>query len=66
MKDLNIASNYELVRRLEPFVRDHTANFTQFQDAVKAAVKAYLPELSAETELNQITLFLADYYGVSY
>ena len=66
MKDLNIASNYELVRRLEPFVRDHTANFIQFQDAVKAAVQAYLPELSAETELNQITLFLADYYGVSY
>ena len=66
MKDLNIASNYELVRRLEPFVRDHTANFTQFQDAVKAAVQAYLPELSAEKELNQITLFLADYYGVSY
>ncbi len=66
MKDLNIASNYELVRRLEPFVRDHTANFIQFKDAVKAAVEAYMPELSAEKELNQITLFLADYYGVSY
>ena len=66
MKDLNIASNYELVRRLEPFVRDHTANFIQFQDAVQAAVQVYLPELSAEKELNQITLFLADYYGVSY
>ncbi len=66
MKDLNIASNYELVRRLEPFVRDHTANFVQFKDAVKAAVEAYLPELSGESDLNQITLFLADYYGVSY
>ncbi len=66
MKDLNIASNYELVRRLEPFVRDHTADFVQFKDAVKAAVQAYLPELSADKELNQITLFLADYYGVSY
>ena len=43
-----------------------TTNFTQFQDAVKAAVLAYLPELSAEKELNQITLFLADYHGVSY
>ena len=64
MKDLNIASNYELVRRLEPFVRDRTANWTEFKDAVKSAVEAYLPELSAAAELNQITLFLADYYGV--
>ncbi|MEM9161587.1 MAG: LamG-like jellyroll fold domain-containing protein [Cyanobacteria bacterium P01_F01_bin.4] len=64
MKDLNIASNYELVRRLDPFVRDRTANWTEFNDAVKSAVQAYLPELSTETELNQITLFLADYYGV--
>ena len=66
MKDLNIASNYELVRRLEPFVHDHTANFIQFKDAVKAAVEAYLPELSGEQDLNQIMLFLADYYGVTY
>jgi len=65
MKDLNIASNYELVRRLDPFVRDHTANFTQFKDAVTMAVQAYLPELSTEQELSQITLFLADYYGVT-
>ena len=66
IKDLNIASNYELVRRLESFIRDQTANFTEFKDAVKAAVEAYMPELWVETELNQITLFLPDYHGVEY
>ncbi len=64
MKDLNITSNYELVRRLDPFVRDSTKDFIEFKDAVRLAVQAYLPELSAENDLSQITLFLADYYGV--
>ena len=65
MKDLNIASNYELVRRLDPFVRDQTSSFAAFSDAVRSAVAHYMPALSGDTELSQITLFLADYYGVA-
>ncbi|RMH20862.1 MAG: hypothetical protein D6698_03460 [Gammaproteobacteria bacterium] len=64
MVDLNIASNYELVRRLDPFVSKQTSDWVQFKDAVKNAVEAYLPELSNEEDLEVITQFLADYYGV--
>ena len=64
MQGLDIASSYELVRRLDPHVRTKTAHWNTFQEAVQTAVQTYLPELSAEEDLAQITQFLAGYYGV--
>lgn len=64
MKDINIVSNYELIRRLDPFVRNNTGNFIELAEAVKLTVTTHLPQLASEQDLAKITLFMADYYGV--
>lgn len=59
---LNIASNYELIRTLEPFVRGRTGSYATFASAVRSAVTTYLPDLTPH--LDEILSFLVLYYGV--
>ncbi|HEY7214334.1 MAG TPA: hypothetical protein VIC28_06875, partial [Thermoanaerobaculia bacterium] len=59
---LDIGSNYELIRRLEPFVRDKTDDFVAFVQAVRQSVEQQLPELVPHTR--EIIAFLCAYYGV--
>jgi hypothetical protein len=59
---LNISSNYELIRTLEPFVRGRTGSYGTFASAVRSAVATYLPDLTPH--LDQILSYLALYYGV--
>ncbi|KOV39011.1 hypothetical protein ADK60_01295 [Streptomyces sp. XY431] len=59
----DIASNYELVRRLDPYVRQATATSTALAAATRAALSTHLPHLLAHEEV--ITRFLTDYYGIT-
>jgi len=62
MQKLDIASNYELVITLDPFVRDKASDYDAFVEAVDAAVAAHLPEL--RPHLPDIRRFLIGYHGV--
>jgi len=59
---LNISSNYELIRTLEPFVRGRTGQYADFVAAVRNAVTTYLPDLIPHID---IVAFVVLYYGVS-
>jgi len=63
LASLNISSNYELIRTLEPFVRGRTAQYADFVAAVRNAVTTYLPDLLPD--IDDILAFLVLYYGVS-
>ncbi|HEY4991480.1 MAG TPA: LamG domain-containing protein, partial [Nakamurella sp.] len=63
LASLNIASNYELIRTLEPFVRGRTGNYHDFVAAARTAVTTYLPDLLPH--IDDILAFLVLYYGVS-
>ena len=60
---LNISSNYELIRTLEPFVRGRTGQYADFVAAVRNAVTTYLPDLLPH--IDDIVAFVVLYYGVS-
>jgi hypothetical protein len=59
---LDIASNYELIRTLEPFVRGHTGQYHDFVAAVHSAVTQYLPDLLPH--IDEILAFAVLYYEV--
>ncbi|VVB64781.1 Concanavalin A-like lectin/glucanases superfamily protein [uncultured archaeon] len=59
---LDIDSNYELIKQLEPYVRDHVADFADFCDAVDNAIKTYLPELMPHEK--EVKAYLSLYYGI--
>lgn len=58
----DIDSNYELIKRLEPFVGDQVDDFTQFTDAVRGAIDTYMPELKPAKEY--IVEYMCQYYQV--
>jgi hypothetical protein len=60
---LDISSNYELIRTLEPFVRGRIGSYPDFVAAVRSAVATYLPDLLPH--LTDIIGFLVLYYGVA-
>jgi len=62
LQTLNIDSNYELIKQLEPYVRDHRSDFGIFSDKVNEALKTYLPELIPHAE--EIKDFLSLYFGI--
>ncbi len=59
---LDIASNYELIRTLEPFVRGHTGQYHDFLAAVRNTVNQYLPDLLPH--IDDILNFAVLYYEV--
>eukprot|EP00923_Selenidium_pygospionis_P030111 GHVN01053492.1.p1 GENE.GHVN01053492.1~~GHVN01053492.1.p1 ORF type:complete len:2376 (+),score=398.90 GHVN01053492.1:854-7981(+) len=63
MKLDNINSNWQLIRKLAPFVQNKTSAPVLFADAVRTALKRYLPELLPhEKEIEQ---YLRLYYGIT-
>ncbi len=62
LHDLDLDSNYELIRTLEPFVRDKAGSYAEFSQAVHRTVARYLPALVPHTE--DILAFLVLYFGV--
>ena len=61
MRALDLNSNYELVRTLAPYVAGRTTSYGDFVLAVRQAVNRRLPDLVGH--LDQVTAFLAGYYG---
>jgi hypothetical protein len=58
----NIESNWELIKKIEPFVQTKTQDFAIFADAVREAIATYLPELRGyEREVIQ---YMALYFGL--
>lgn len=58
----NIESNWELIKKLEPFVQTKTQDFVTFADAVRSAIATYLPELQGYEEA--VLQYLALYFGL--
>ncbi|MFD7595696.1 LamG-like jellyroll fold domain-containing protein [Kitasatospora sp. NPDC059812] len=58
----DISSNYELIRRIDPYVRDHTTDRVELAAAVQEALTTQLPGLLPYTE--QVTEYFALYYGL--
>ncbi|TAF50112.1 MAG: hypothetical protein EAZ61_13285, partial [Oscillatoriales cyanobacterium] len=58
----NIESNWELIKKIEPFVQTKTQDFAIFAEAVREAIATYLPELRGyEREVIQ---YMALYFGL--
>jgi len=62
MQAQNIGSNWQLIKTIEPFVKNKTADPIAFADAVRQALRRYLPELLPHEE--SIQSYLRLYYGV--
>ncbi|GET43919.1 LamG domain-containing protein [Microseira wollei] len=62
LKAENIDSNWELIQKLDPFVRNQTHDAAAFSDAVRQALRNYLPELIPHSD--EIITYLALYYGI--
>lgn len=58
----NINSNYELIKRLEPFVRDKTSSYAEFSDAVRQTIDIYMPDLAPAKD--HIVEYMALYFQV--
>ncbi|MEV0535550.1 LamG domain-containing protein [Kitasatospora sp. NPDC050463] len=62
MRTENIASNYELIKRLEPYVRPAATSTGSLAVATRDALTAHLPELLPHA--TEITSYLAGYFGM--
>ena len=62
MKAANIASNWELIKKLEPFVKNKTDDASIFAKAVRQTIATYLPELEGHED--EIIKYAALYFGV--
>ena len=63
MRAQNIESNWQLIRKLEPFVKSKIADSAAFKSAVKKTLEKYLPELVPHQK--EILYYLRLYYGVT-
>ena len=63
MKAENIDSNWQLIQKLDPFVRNKTGDAIAFGDAVREALTGYLPELQPHS--TEIIQYLKLYYGMT-
>jgi hypothetical protein len=62
LRDADLSSNYELIKRLEPFVQDKTGNYQAFTAAVRTTVENYMPKLKGAME--DIVLHACQYFQV--
>ncbi|MFI6175586.1 LamG-like jellyroll fold domain-containing protein [Nonomuraea sp. NPDC051191] len=58
----NIDSNYELIQRLDPYVRTSATRASDLAVATRAALAARLPELLPHAD--DVIAYLAQYYGL--
>ena len=62
IRKVNIESNYELIKKLEPFVKNKTQDYAIFAEAVRETLKTNLPELQPHEA--SIIEYAALYFGV--
>lgn len=58
----DIDSNYELIKKLEPFIRHNTQSWEELKAAVEGAISLYLPALAPHSEM--VVQLMANYLGV--
>jgi len=62
MKAASIESNWELIKKLEPFVKNKTDDHALFAKAVRQTIATYLPELEGHED--EIIKYAALYFGM--
>ncbi|MFI9783134.1 LamG-like jellyroll fold domain-containing protein [Kitasatospora sp. NPDC051984] len=62
MRQLDVESNYELVRRLDPYVKGAATSLPDLAEATRTTLARELPELLPHAD--DVIGFLAQYYGV--
>ncbi|MFJ5927542.1 LamG-like jellyroll fold domain-containing protein [Kitasatospora sp. NPDC092948] len=62
MRQLDVESNYELVRRLDPYVKSAATGLPELAEATRTTLARELPELLPHAA--DVIGFLAQYYGV--
>ncbi|MFJ2744426.1 LamG-like jellyroll fold domain-containing protein [Streptomyces sp. NPDC087440] len=62
MRAADVSSNFELVRRLEPYVDRAVRSRSELAAKVRDAIKVHLPELTPHSAA--IEKFFGDYYGL--
>ena len=63
LAEVDLASNHELVRVLDPFIAGKKGSLDEFKEAVADAVKAHLPSLV--DHLPELTWWLVRYHHVT-
>ncbi|GAA2230912.1 hypothetical protein GCM10010232_16640 [Streptomyces amakusaensis] len=63
LRSVDIPSNYELIRRLDPYVSTATTSQSALADATRTALTTHLPQLLPYAQ--EIAQFLTNYYGVT-
>lgn len=63
LRELSIDSNFELIKRLDPFVADKVDDFGEFSRAIRETIATFLPEL--QPHVAAITEFMRLFYGVT-
>jgi hypothetical protein len=62
LQTLDIDSNYELIKQLEPFVSDRLTSYPEFTSAIRETIKLYLPALQPHTP--EIIRYMSLYFGL--
>jgi len=63
LQTLDIESNYELIKQLEPYVANKLGSFPEFADAVRDTIRQNLPELQPHTE--EVIRYMSAYLGIT-
>ncbi|MBD2112833.1 MULTISPECIES: LamG domain-containing protein [Cyanophyceae] len=63
LRELSIDSNFELIKRLDPFVADKVDDIGEFSRAIRETIATFLPEL--QPHVAAITEFMRLFYGVT-
>jgi hypothetical protein len=63
LQTLDIDSNYELIKQLEPYVSNKLSSYADFTDAVRETIKMNLPELQPHTE--EVIKYMSLYFGIA-
>lgn len=63
LQTLDIESNYELIKQLEPYVSNRLGSFPEFSDAVRDTIRENLPELQPHTQ--EVIQYMSLYFGIT-
>jgi len=58
----NVSSNWQLIQRLDPLVRSQKHDFALLAEAIRKAIRRYLPELQPHQA--EIIEYMVVYYGL--
>ncbi len=63
LQTLDIDSNYELIKQLEPYIVNQLTSYPDFTAAVRRTIDQNLPELKPHTE--EVIKYMSLYFGIS-